>query len=117
MKSLHKISFSLILSFFVLLATVAFPIKNANAETIIDGAILSNMFTEEEINELLAHYPIENEVEILRVKIKIYNNNHELVYSTTVCSKEYDCNERLNLFISQSDFVTEVDNIRIYFLK
>ncbi|GEM_PF-5145941 len=51
------------------------------------------------------------------ITLKFYDENFELVFSVTVCAQDYDCDERLNQLINQSDFITEVDQIRIYILK
>lgn len=117
MKLATKTPLRLLTGLLVLLATLAFthsPASAGNETGIYDP--LSTV-TELEIADLLSYYDIEEEVEVKNIQIKIYSISDNLVFSAEVCQKEYDCDERLNNFINQSDFITEVDNTRIYILN
>jgi hypothetical protein len=101
-----------------LLATFAFTLSAANAGINSGYNDPSTTVTENEIADLLDYYSLDEEaVEIDNIYIKIYNGDENLIYSTKVCQKDYECDERLNNFINQSDFITEIDNTRIYILN
>jgi hypothetical protein len=117
MKTAKKTSLSLLTGLLVLLATLAFSINNASAGIATGISILPYTVTSQEINELLSYASIDEDVIVENVKIKIYGNNDDLVYSANVCHNAYKCDDRLNQLINQSDFITEVDNTRIYILN
>ena len=101
----------------VLLATLTLSFTTVSAGTISGSSSLPYIVTQHEINTLLSHYFIDNRIEIHNITIKIYGANDELVYSAKVCQNVYECDERLNLLINQSDFITEVDDTKIYILN
>ncbi len=126
MKTAKKRSLSLLTGLLVLLATLAAPVTTASAgyhsgnmRTSIHSGnlILPNTFTDTELIELLHFASLEIALTFENVEVKIYGNNDDLVYSTTVCPNENRWDERLNQLINQSDFITEVDNTRIYILN
>jgi hypothetical protein len=88
-----------------------------SAGTIAGSSSLPYIVTQHEINALLSYYSLDRRIDINNIKIKIYGTNDELVYSAKVCQNVYECDERLNLLINQSDFVTEVDGTKIYILN
>ena len=116
MNHTRKTISNLFLGLTVLLATFAIPITGATAGEPTGNSIQPINISEEDSDALLEYYRLEGEVEVENITIKIYNNNDELIYSTEVCQKEYDCDERLIRMINDSDFITEIDNTRIYFL-
>ena len=117
MNTANKTSISLLTGLLVFLASLALPINNASAGMPTDNSILPYTVTEQEMNELLAFASIDEDNKIENIKIKIYGSNDELIYSAKVCHTVYNCDDRLNQLINQSDFITEVDNIRIYILS
>jgi hypothetical protein len=122
MNTAKKTSLSLFTGLLILIATLATSINNASAgnptgNSLLPYSILPYSITDKEINELLSFASLDKEVEIENIKIKIYGNNDDLVYSSNVCHSTYKCDERLNQLINQSDFITEVDNVRIYVLN
>ena len=122
MKTAKKTSLSLLTGLLVLIATFASSFNNASAgipteNSVLPYAILPYTITDKEINELLSFASIDREVKIENIKIKIYGDNDDLVYSSNVCHNSYNCDDRLNQLINQSDFITEIDNTRIYILN
>jgi len=118
MKPATKTSFRLLTGLLVLLATFAFTLSAANAGINTGSYDPSTTVTDTEIADLLDYYSLEEEaVEIENIYIKIFGRDDNLIYSTKVCQKDYECDERLNNFINQSDFITEIDNTRIYVLN
>ena len=49
--------------------------------------------------------------------IDLSDKQNELIFSTKVCQKDYDCDERINRMINESDFITEIGNTKIYYLE
>ena len=122
MKTAKKTSLSLLTGLLILTATLASSFNNVSAgipteNSILPYSTLPYLITEQEANDLLTFASIDREVEIENIKIKIFGNNDDLVYSSIVCQSIYKCDERLNQLINQSDFITEVDNVRIYILN
>ena len=117
MKTAKKKSLSLLTGLLVLLSSLAFSINNASAGIPTGISILAFTVTEQEFNELLSYASIDEDVSVEKIKIKIYGSNDDLIYSADVCHSAYKCDDRLNQLINQSDFITEVDNIRIYILN
>lgn len=118
MKPATKTSFRLLTGLLVLLATFAFSLSTANAGIKSGYNDPSTTVTDTEIADLLEYYSLEEEaLEIENIYIKIYSGDDNLIFSTKVCQKDYECDERLNNFINQSDFITEIDNTRIYILN
>jgi len=117
MKIAHLRSSSLLLGLTVLLTTLSLRSTNASAGNISGGHSLIFSISESDVTNLLSFYSIEEETEAEKIKIKIYNKKDELIYSTNVCPSLDECDDRLNQFINQSDFITEVDNIKIYILS
>ena len=117
MKPANRTSLSLLSGLLILLTSLAFSITTASAGITSGNSIMPSTITSEEISELLSLYRIDEEVKIENIEIKIFGQNDELVYSATVCHNIYECDERLNQFINQSDFITEVDGTKIYILK
>ena len=117
MNTALRTSRSLTTRLLVLLTTLTFSFSLVSAGTITGSSSLPFTVTQHEINALLSQYSIDDKLEINNVKIKIYGNNDELIYSAKVCHNVYECDERLNLLINQSDFVTEVDDTKIYILN
>ena len=111
-----KTSIRLLTGLLILLATLAFSINTASAGIPTGSSILPYTITEQEFNDLLSFANADEDVKIENVKIKIYGNDDDLIYSANVCHSAYNCDERLNRLINQSDFITEIDNTRIYFL-
>ncbi len=74
--------------------------------------------TDDKDQDLATPYPVfaEDLVLVKNITIQFYDTNLELVYSDTVCPQDYDCDERLNQLINQSDFITEVDGTMIFIL-
>ena len=107
---------SLILGLTVLLATLATPLLAASAGNPTGEEILPNTLSEQEAAALIKLYDVEDEVEVPNITVKIYNNNDELIYSIELCQNDFECDERVNQMVNNSDFVTEVDNTRIYYL-
>ena len=108
---------SLILGLTVLLATLATPIYAASAGTTTGEKVLPTTVSEEESESLLKEYQLEDMVETSNnITVKIYNNNDDLIFSTKVCQRDFECDDRINRMINQSDFITEVDKTRIYYL-
>jgi len=117
MKTAKKTSVGLLIGLLVLIATLATSFNSASAGISTGSSILPYSITEQEINDLLLFAGLDKEVEVENIKIKIFGNNDDLVYSSIVCQSIYKCDERLNQLINQSDFITEVDNVRIYILN
>ena len=117
MKPATKTSFSLLTGLLVLLASLTFSNTNASAGITTGSSIQPYTVTGQEINALLSFYGLDNDTKIYNIKIKIFGMNDELIYSAQVCQGIYDCDERLNQMLNQSDFITEVDNTRIYILN
>ena len=117
MKTAKKTSLSLLTGLLVLIAILASSFNNASVGMPTDNSILPYSITDQELNALLSFASIDREVKIENVKIKIFGSNDDLIYSSNVCQSTYNCDERLNQFINQSDFITEVDNVRIYILN
>ena len=122
MKTAKKTSLSLLTGLLILIATLATSFNNASAgistgNGILPYSILPYSITEQEVNDLLTFASIDKEVKIENIKIKIYGDNDELIYSSNVCHGVYNCDDRLNQIINQSDFITEIDNTRIYILN
>lgn len=118
MNHAKKTLASLTLGLTVLLATLATPFYTASAGDPTGKEILPNTITERESEALLTLYSLEDvaEVEAANIKVKIYNTDDELIFSTEVCQRDFECDDRINRMINQSDFITEVDNTRIYYL-
>ena len=117
MNTAKKTYLSLLSGLLILLTSVTFSINDAKAGISTGSSMLPVVITEEEIHDLLVYANIYEEVKIENVKIKIYGANDELVYSANVCHSIYNCDDRLNQIINQSDFITEIDNTRIYILN
>ena len=100
----------------VLLATLAVPFTASAGET-SGSPVRPNDVSEHDTNALLEIYSLEDKAEVKNITIKIYNADDNLIYSTEVCQKDYDCDDRLIRFINQSDFIMEVDNTKIYYLN
>lgn len=107
---------SLFLGLTVLLATLATPIYAVSAGDPPGEKILPKTISEQESEALLTLYSLEEAVEVKNITVKIYNANDELIYSTEVCQRDFECDDRINRMINQSDFITEFDNTRIYYL-
>ena len=77
------------------------------------------ILTEGEVATLLAHYQAFDEETITskNITITFYDENFELVFSATVCPKDYECDARINQLINQSDFITEIDDTVIFILN
>jgi len=101
----------------VLLTTLSFSFTTVSAGNLSGSSLLPYTVTQHEINALLSYYSLDNRIEINNIKIKIFGKNDELVYSAKVCQNMYECDERLNLLLNQSDFITEVDDTKIYILN
>ena len=101
----------------ILLTTLALSFNIASAGIPIGSSLLPISVSEQEYNDLLAFSNVDEDVKIENIKIKIYGNDDDLVYSANVCHSAYNCDDRLNQLINQSDFITEVDNTRIYILN
>ena len=117
MKTAKNTSLSLLTGLLVLLTTLALPINNASAGIPTGSSILPYTITSQEFDELLSYASIDEEVTLENIKIKIYGTNDDLVYSADVCNNAYNCDDRLNQLINQSDFITEVENTKIYILN
>lgn len=100
----------------VLLATLATPFYTASAGNPAGEKVLPTTLSEEESASLIKLYQLSDEVEVKNITVKIYNNNDELIYSVEVCKNDFECDERINQIINNSDFITEIDNTRIYYL-
>lgn len=117
MKTTNRTTKGLLIGIIVFLAAVAAPNLAANANPILSNAIYKYMPTEAEISELLAYYGVEELQMAQFVKVQVFNNHLDLVYSDTMCQNDYECDKRLNILLNQSDFITEIDNKKIYMLK
>ncbi len=118
MKTAKKTISRLLSGIFVLLATLAFSIPTASAGNEAGTSEDLNKISEKEISTLLTAYDIFDEnIKIQNITVKIYSTDDNLVYSAEVCQQEFDCDKRLNFLINQSDFLTEIDNTRIYMLN
>lgn len=108
---------SLVLGLSVLLATLATPTYAAGAGLLTSEDVLPTTVSEDESEALLKEYKLDELVESIdNITVKIYNNNDDLIFSTEVCQRDFECDDRINRMINQSDFITEVDNTRIYYL-
>lgn len=116
MKTATKLLRSLLIGLFVLLATLAFNFNYASAGTPTGSPDTTYRISEQEISSLLNYYTLDDEWEVKNIALKFYTQNAELVFSAQGCLKELDCDERINHLVNQSDFITEVDNTRIYFI-
>jgi len=123
MKRLNNITPAFLLATALLLVAFTLPGIASTTNTNSSDSIYTHdkakhqTITQQEANSMLAYYAIGNQVKIKHYKVKIYSSNNELVYSASVCKHDFECDERLNLLINQSDFITEVDDTRIYFLR
>lgn len=116
MNHAKKTRFSLMLGLTVLLATLAAPIYAVSAGNPTGEKILPATVSEDETQALIELYGLEDEVEVKNITVKIYNNNDELIYSVEACLNDLECDERINHLINDSNFITEIDNTRIYYL-
>ena len=117
MNTAKKTSTRLLTGLLILLATLASSISNASAGIPTGSSILPYTVSEQDIKELLSFSSLKEDIKIENIKIKIYGNDDDLIYSADVCHSAYNCDDRLNQLINQSDFITEVDNTRIYILN
>ena len=117
MKTVNSTLKGLLLGIIVFLASVTLPNLSATANPVLSNSIANYMPTDSEISELLAYYSVE-ELQVAQfIKVQVFNNNLDLIYTDTMCQNDYECDQRLNLMLNQSDFITEVDNKKIYMLK
>ncbi len=117
MKISNLRSVSFYLGLLVLFTSLTLATTKLSAGTLTGNHSLPYSISKIEIDKLLAFYSIEEDIKIENVKVKIFDKNDELIYSTQVCPSLNECDERLNQFINQSDFITEVDNTKIYILN
>jgi hypothetical protein len=117
MKTTKNTSPGLVIWLLVLLTTLSFSIKAASASYLSKNSEPTSIASEKDIKDLLVFAQIDEDVEIVNIYIKIYDLNDELIYSDEVCHNEYNCDDRLNQLLNQSDFITEIDNIKIYILN
>jgi len=110
-------SASLLLGLTVLLTSLSLKSTNASASNISGNHPIIFSISDSDIKNLLNFYDFEEETASENIMVKIYNKNDDLIYSTKVCPNLDECDDRLNQFINQSDFITEVDNIQIYILS
>ena len=114
MKFHNKTPRSLRAGILVLLISFAFSITNTQAGIVSDSASVPFTVTAQEISALLTQYRLEDEIKIKHIQINIFNKKDELIYSEKVCFKTFESDKKLNHRINQSDFITEIDNTRIY---
>ena len=107
---------SLLLGLTVLFATLALPFSTASAGDTAGEEILPTTVSEQEVEALIKLYGWEEEVEVGNITVKIYDTNDNLIYSVKACQNALECDERINQIINASDFITEIDNTRIYYL-
>ena len=117
MKTANRKLKGLLLGVIVFLVSATIPNLTANANPILGKSLFSYMPTESEISELLAHYGVEEFQMAQFIKVQVFNNNLDVIYTETMCQDDYECDKKLNLLLNQSDFITEVDNKKIYMLK
>jgi hypothetical protein len=117
MKSTKKTSRGLVPWLLVLLTALSFSIKAVSASYSDRNSETTSIVTEKDINDLLAFAKIDDDIVIQNINIKIYDLNDELIYAAEVCYNEYNCDDRLNQLLNQSDFITEIDNTKIYILS
>ena len=118
MKPATKTSSRLLSGIFVLLATLAFSITTASAGNETGTSDDHYKISENEISALLTAYNVfDEDIKVQNITVKIYSTDDNLVYSAEVCQQEFNCDKRLNFLINQSDFLTEIDNTKIYMLK
>ena len=96
---------SLFLGLTVLLATLAVPFNVASAGITTGEEILPNNMSEQEAKALIKLYSLDEEVEVSNITVKIYNANDELIYSVEVCQNDFECDERINQIVNDSDFI------------
>ena len=114
MKNIKTTTLVLLTGLMVLLTSVAIPTAKANAS---NTESIHYKISDTEISALLTYYSITDEVPLKNTTVKIFDKNDNLIFSDRVCPNLSECDERLNHFINQSDFLIEVDNTKIYILN
>ncbi|MEN8249606.1 MAG: hypothetical protein ABFS32_11785 [Bacteroidota bacterium] len=117
MKTANRTFKSLLLGIIVLLALITIPSINASANTSPTTSFISYMLSEEDINDLLSYYSLDNDLKIELLKVEVYTQDFDLIYSDANCKKVLDCDKELNRLINKSDFITDIGNKKIYVLK
>ena len=117
MKNINKTTLVLLTGLLVFLTSITLSLPEANAGIVTNNDSRHDNISETEINALLKYYSLEDEIPIKNIVVKIYDMNDNLVFSDKVCQNLSECDERLNHLINQSDFLTEIDNTKIYVLN
>jgi hypothetical protein len=117
MKNINKTTLVLLTGLLIFLTSVTVAFIPANASIISNNDSGYHHISETEINALLSLYSIDEEIPINNIIVKIFDKNDNLIFSDKVCQNLSECDERLNHLINQSDFLTEVDNTKIYILN
>ena len=114
MKNIKTTTLVLLTGLMVLLTSVTIPTAKANVS---NTEPIHYNISDTEISTLLTYYSIADEVPLKNTTVKIFDKNDNLIFSDRVCQNLSECDERLNHFINQSDFLIEVDNTKIYILN
>ena len=82
-----------------------------------NGKIKVATITQEEIDNLLEIYKPPVPPSHTHLNVKIYNEHDHLIYSDKVELSKIDTDLRLSALLNGSDYITEIDNTKIYKLK
>ena len=73
--------------------------------------------SENEIQSLLEFYQVETPMPATLKTVKVFDANDVLVYSEDVSNGRFDTDPRLKAMLNQSDYLTEVNDVKYYKLK
>ena len=73
--------------------------------------------SEDEIQLLLETYKVEASDISTYKTVKVFDENDALVYSEDVDNARFDSDLRLKALLNQSDYLTEVNDVKYYKLK
>jgi hypothetical protein len=73
--------------------------------------------SENEIQSLLEFYQVETPTLASLKTVKVFDANDVLVYSEDVSNSRFDTDVRLKAMLNQSDYLTEVNDVKYYKLK
>ena len=116
MKSLLKKRTALLLGLGVLTTAISPAIAAVNMDP-ENGKIKVATITQEEIDNLLEIYKPQVQSSHTHLNVKIYNEHDHLIYSDKVELSKIDTDLRLSALLNGSDYITEIDNTKIYKLK
>lgn len=115
MKTTLKKAGAALLGLSLLISSLAPPVAMAASDNEDEKKnVTVEGISSQEIENLLETYKVE-EIAIADYKtVKIFDNNDNLVYSEKVYVCRFDEDARLLALLEQSDFLTEVNNVKIY---